>query len=368
MSVPAAVLTEVGGPLAVEEITLAPTGPDQVRVRLAATGVCHSDLSLANGTLRHQLPVVLGHEGAGRVIAVGDGVRDLRVGDPVVLNWAPACRTCWFCRHGEPYLCENAGQAQARRYASRADGSPLYPGLGVGAFATETVVDEHACVRLPDDIPLVEAALLGCAVLTGVGAVRNAARVRPGEAVLVIGLGGVGLAAVQGARIAGAGQIIAVDPAEGKRDLALRLGATDALAPGADLSRQVRHLCAGRGADHAIECVGRAETIRAAWSATRRGGHTTVVGLGQATDQVTFNALELGHFARTLSGCMYGSTDPAQDLPFLVECYRRGALDLRSMVGQEISLTEVGDAFTALDAGTGAGARSVVVFDRAAAP
>jgi S-(hydroxymethyl)glutathione dehydrogenase/alcohol dehydrogenase len=357
----AAVLRETGGVPRLEEIELAPPGPGQVRVRIAATGVCHSDLSLANGTLRYPRPVVLGHESAGRVVAVGDEVSDLAVGDPVVLSWAPPCRSCWYCRKGEPYLCEQAEAAWYRPYASDDTGTPVYAGLGVGGFATETVVDASACVRLPDGVPLVEAALLGCALLTGIGAIRHAAGVRPGESVLVLGLGGVGLSAVQGARIAGAGRIIGVDPSEEKRALAQRLGATDLVEPGPDLAKRVRALCDGRGVDHAIECVGRAETIRAAWSSTRRGGRTTVVGIGPHTEQVSFSPLEIFQFARTLSGCVYGSADPHIDVPFLVEQYRAGRLDLGSLVTARIGLTEVSDALAAMAAGHGA--RSLVVLD-----
>jgi S-(hydroxymethyl)glutathione dehydrogenase/alcohol dehydrogenase len=357
----AAVLRETGGVPRLEEIELAPPGPGQVRVRIAATGVCHSDLSLANGTLRYPRPVVLGHESAGRVVAVGDEVSDLAVGDPVVLSWAPPCRSCWYCRKGEPYLCEQAEAAWYRPYASDDTGTPVYAGLGVGGFATETVVDASACVRLPDGVPLVEAALLGCALLTGIGAIRHAAGVRRGESVLVLGLGGVGLSAVQGARIAGAGRIIGVDPSEEKRALAQRLGATDLVEPGPDLAKRVRALCDGRGVDHAIECVGRAETIRAAWSSTRRGGRTTVVGIGPHTEQVSFSPLEIFQFARTLSGCVYGSADPHIDVPFLVEQYRAGRLDLGSLVTARIGLTEVSDALAAMAAGHGA--RSLVVLD-----
>jgi S-(hydroxymethyl)glutathione dehydrogenase/alcohol dehydrogenase len=352
--IPAIVLREPGGPLRLEEIELVPPGPGQVRVRLAAAGVCHSDLSLARGTLKHEVPVVLGHEGAGTVVETGAGVTGVAVGDPVVVTWSPPCRRCWFCENGEPYLCANSTDAQRRPYARLADGTTAHPGLGVGAFAAETVVDATACVPLPADIPLAEAALLGCAVLTGVGAVRNAARVAPGESVVVIGLGGVGLCAVQGARLAGAGTIIAVDPAPDKAELALRLGATAALTPGPALGKEVRALTGGRGADHAIECVGRAETIRAAWSATRRGGRATVVGLGPASEQVTFNALEVAFFARTLAGCMYGSTDPAADIPALLADYRAGGLDLGALVTRTIPLSDVESAFEQMEAGTGA--------------
>ena len=356
----AAVVHAAGEQPQVETITLPDPGPGQVRVRLAATGVCHSDLSLARGTLVQLYPAVLGHEGAGRVVATG-ATTSLRHGDAVLLNWSPACGQCWFCLHGEPYLCVHASDTAARSYGQLADGAQVYPGLGVAAFATETVVAENACIRIPDDIPLEQAALLGCAVLTGVGAVLNAARVAPGESVVVFGLGGVGLCALQGARIAGAASIIAVDPSPAKADLARRLGATDVLEPSPDLGKQVRALTGGRGADHAIECVGRAETIRAAWSVTRRGGHATIVGMGAKSDTVNFNALEIAHFARTLTGCMYGASDPVRDIPVLLEHVRAGRLDLGALVSARIGLDGVAAAFADLEAGRGA--RSLIVFD-----
>lgn len=357
----AAVVRETGGALRVEEIDLPEPGPGQVRVRLAATGVCHSDLSLATGVLAHPMPAVLGHEGAGRVVSVGPGVTGLAPGDPVVLNWTPPCRECWFCAHGQPYLCPRAGEAMAAPYATLSDGTDVHPGLGTAAFATETVVSANACVRLAGDVPLEQAALLGCAVLTGVGAVLNAARVRPGESVVVFGLGGIGLCAVQAARIAGASTIVAVDPAPEKAELAQRLGATEVLEPSPDLSKRIRKLTEGPGADHAFECVGRAETIRAAWSATRRGGQATVVGLGAADDQLSLSALEVAHSARTLRGCMYGDTDPAVDVPVLLEHYRAGRLDLDALVSQRIALSDVSAAFDEMRAGRGA--RSLIVFD-----
>jgi len=356
----ALVLRSLDGPVAVEDIVLNPVGPGQVRVRLAAAGVCHSDLSLADGTLRQSFPVVLGHEGAGTVVETGDAVTGLAVGDHVVLNWSPPCRSCWFCDAGEPYLCAHADDARAVPFARTADGQGLYAGLGTGAFATETVVGAHACIPVPADIPLDEAALLGCAVLTGVGAVTNSARVRPGQSVVVIGLGGVGLAALQGARLAQAGTVIAVDPSPAKEALAFALGATHFLAPSNKLARSVRDLTGGRGADHAVECVGRAGTIRAAWSATRRGGTATVVGLGSPKDELSFSALEVAYFARTLTGCMYGSTDPAVDIPILLEHYRAGRLDLSALVSDHVPLAAVGEAFTRMRSGLGA--RTLVHF------
>jgi S-(hydroxymethyl)glutathione dehydrogenase/alcohol dehydrogenase len=360
VSVRAAVLRAVGEPLRVEDIELGPPGPGKVRVRMVATGVCHSDLSLARGTLMQQTPAVLGHEGAGRVAAVGGGVSAVAPGDAVLLNWAPPCRRCWWCIHDQPFLCAHSGDAAAVPYARLCDGEPVFAGLGVAAFATETVVAEAACIPVPEDIDLEEAAVLGCAVLTGVGAVLHAAAARPGESVAVIGLGGVGLCALQGARIAGASQVIAIDPSPSKAELARRLGATDVLEPGPDLAKRVRGLTDGRGADHAIECVGRAQTIRTAWSITRRGGRATIVGLGPKTDTVAFNALEIAHFARDLRGCMYGNADPAADIPMLLEHVRAGRLDLGALVTQRISLDEVEPAFEEMREGRGA--RSLIVF------
>jgi S-(hydroxymethyl)glutathione dehydrogenase / alcohol dehydrogenase len=375
----AVVLTEIGAPMRVAEIELPDPGPGQVRVRLAAAGVCHSDLSLSNGTLRQPVPAVLGHEGAGTVVAIGADVIGVAPGDRVVLNWSPACGECQFCRRGEGYLCIHGADAAGTHYASLAGSqTPLFAGLGTAAFATETVVPAGGVLPLPDDVPFQDAALLGCAVLTAYGAVNHAAGVQPGESVVVFGLGGVGLAVVQSARIAGAGPIIAVDVRSEKEKLARRLGATDFLVAdppppthgnAADgmaanakpaVPRQVRELT-GDGADHAIECVGRAATIRAAWSSTRRGGSTTVVGIGRADDKVEFSALELFHFARTLRGCVYGNSNPAADLPVLAELVRTGRFDVSALVTDRIGLDDVPAAFERMSAG--AGARSLIEFE-----
>ncbi|MFB7667493.1 Zn-dependent alcohol dehydrogenase [Kitasatospora sp. NPDC056138] len=357
----AVLLTAVGAPLELTEIELPEPGPGQVRVRLAAAGVCHSDLSLSNGTLRTATPTVLGHEGAGTVTAVGEGVNSVRPGDAVVLNWAPACGACHLCGLGEPWLCERAAEASAATYGSLADGTGVHPGLGVAAFAEETVVAERALVPLPAGVPLDSAAVLGCAVLTGYGAVHNAARVRAGESVVVYGLGGVGLATLQAARIAGAGPVIAVDVSPGKEELALRHGATDfLLADDRTTGKAVRKLTGGHGADHAFECVGRADTIRAAWSATRRGGRTTVIGIGGKEEMVSFSALEIFYFARTLTACVYGNSDPAKDIPVLAEHVRAGRLDLEALITDRIALAEIPDAFERM--AQGRGGRSLVVF------
>ena len=357
----AAVLPAVGAPLEITDIDLPDPGPGQVRIRLAAAGVCHSDLSLSDGTMRVPVPAVLGHEGAGTVVAVGEDVTHVAPGADVVLNWAPSCGSCHACRLGEVWLCANALKGAADVYAHRAaDGSDLHPGLNVAAFAEETVVSAACVLPLPDGIPLTDAALLGCAVLTGYGAVHHSARVRPGETVAVYGVGGVGLAALQGARIAGASRIVAVDVSPEKEELARNAGATDYVLASDATAREIRALTAKQGVDVAIECVGRATTIRAAWDSTRRGGRTTVVGIGGKDQQVTFNALELFHWGRTLAGCVYGNSDPAKDLPVLADHVRAGRLDLGALVTERIALDGIPAAFENMLAGKGG--RALVTF------
>ncbi|HCA88488.1 MAG TPA: alcohol dehydrogenase [Streptomyces sp.] len=356
----AVVLSAVNAPLEIAEIVLPEPGPGRVRVRLAAAGVCHSDLSLSNGTLRQPVPAVLGHEGAGTVTAVGEGVDTVAPGDRVVLNWAPSCGDCHFCGLAEPWLCVNAMAGAAVPYARTTGGDDLYPGLSSAVFAEETVVSAKSVLPLPEGVPLTDAALLGCAVLTGYGAVNHSAQVREGETVAVFGVGGVGLSVIQSARIAGAGQIIAVDVSPEKEGLARAAGATDYLVAGDDTAKQIRKLTGGHGSDVAVECVGRGQTIRTAWSSTRRGGRTTVVGIGRKDDQVSFSALELFHFGRTLSGCVYGNCDPARDLPVLAGHIRAGRLDLSGMVTDRIGLDGVPAAFEAMLAGRGG--RALIVF------
>ncbi|CCK31242.1 S-(hydroxymethyl)mycothiol dehydrogenase [Streptomyces davaonensis JCM 4913] len=357
----AAVLPAVGAPLEIAEIDLPDPGPGQVRVRLAAAGVCHSDLSLSNGTMRVPVPAVLGHEGAGTVTAVGEGVTHIAPGAEVVLNWAPSCGSCPACALGEVWLCANAMNGAADVYAHRAsDGTDLHPGLNVAAFAEETVVSASCVLPAPDGVPLTEAALLGCAVLTGYGAVHHSAQVREGETVAVYGVGGVGLAALQSARIAGASRIVAVDVSPAKEELARAAGATDYVIASENTAREIRALTGKQGVDVAIECVGRATTIRTAWDSTRRGGRTTVVGIGGKDQQVTFNALEIFHWGRTLSGCVYGNTDPARDVPILAEHVRAGRLDLAMLVTERIGLEGIPAAFENMLAGKGG--RALVTF------
>ncbi|MEV7690473.1 Zn-dependent alcohol dehydrogenase [Streptomyces bungoensis] len=360
MAVRAAVLPAIGAPLEITGVELPDPGPGQVRVRLAAAGVCHSDLSLSNGTMRVPVPAVLGHEGAGTVVSVGEGVTHVSPGDGVVLNWAPSCGSCHACTLGEVWLCANALNGAAAVYARTTGGTDLHPGLNVAAFAEETVVAASCVLPLPEGIPLVDAALLGCAVLTGYGAVHHAARVQPGETVAVFGAGGVGLATLQSARVAGASRIIAVDVSPAKEELARAAGATDYVLASDSTSREIRALTGKQGVDVAVECAGRAVSIRAAWDSTRRGGRTTVVGIGGKDQEVTFNALEIFHWGRTLSGCVYGNTDPARDLPVLAEHVRAGRLDLSALVTERITLEGIPAAFDAMLAGKGG--RALVVF------
>ncbi|MCX5396113.1 Zn-dependent alcohol dehydrogenase [Streptomyces sp. NBC_00102] len=356
----AAVLPAVQAPLEITDIELPETGPGQVRVSLAAAGVCHSDLSLSNGTMRLPVPCVLGHEGAGTVLEVGEGVEHVAPGDGVVLNWAPSCGVCHPCRIGEVWLCADALKGAANVHARLADGTELHPGLNVGAFAQETLVAANCVLPAPAGIPLTDAALLGCAVLTGYGAVHHSARVRAGETVAVFGIGGVGLAVLQSARIAGASRIVAVDVTPEKEELARLAGATDYVVASATTPREIRKLTDGVGADVAVECVGRAQTIRTAWESTRRGGRTTVVGIGAKDQDVTFNALEIFHWGRTLTGCVYGNSDPERDLPVLAAHIRAGRFDVSSMVTERISLDGIPAAFENMIAGKGG--RALVTF------
>jgi len=358
----AAVVHEVGAPFVVEEIELAPTGPRDVRVRMAASGVCHSDLSVQNGSLPFMFPTVLGHEGAGVVVEVGEAVTRVAPGDHVVLTWMPACRRCYWCLAGQPMLCEvGLTESLGGPYAT-VGGTRLVRGLGTATFGEQTLVPEDEVVRVDPSVPLELAALVGCALATGVGAVWHTARVTPGSTVAVVGCGGVGLSVIQGARLAGASAVVAVDRVPAKLEMAEAMGATVVVdAAAADPVAAVRDHTGGRGADFAFEVVGRADTIRTAFAATRRGGTTVLVGAGSPAEQVQFSAFELFVDAKTVVGCVYGSTDADRDFPVLVDLVRTGALDAASLVTRRIGLDDINDAFRAMEAGEVA--RSVIVYD-----
>jgi S-(hydroxymethyl)glutathione dehydrogenase/alcohol dehydrogenase len=356
----AVVLREVGA-TAVEELALRPIGDQEVRVRLAASGVCHSDLSLRDGSIPTLMPSTLGHEGAGIVTEVGADVTTVGPGEHVVLTWTVPCRSCAHCLRGETQLCLHGyDHAYGAPYAESAAG-PVWPGMGVGSLAEETLLPAAAVVLVDQSLPLDLAALLGCGVTTGVGAVMRTAAVRPGESVLVIGCGGVGLAAIQGARLAGAARIVAADRVAAQLPAAVANGATDTVdASETDLAAAVRELTGGAGVDHGIEVVGKPATMRAAYDATRRGGKVTLVGAAGIEESVTFPALSLMADGKTIQGSVYGASDPARDIPVLAGLAQRGQLDLEAMVTRRIGIDDVEEAFS--DMAAGRGARSVVCF------
>jgi S-(hydroxymethyl)glutathione dehydrogenase/alcohol dehydrogenase len=361
--VKAAILDEVGGAFRVDDVELDAPGPGRVHVAVAASGVCRSDLSVVKGIMPQPLPSVLGHEGAGVVVAVGDGVSRVTAGDHVVLSWVDACRHCFFCLDGHVELCEHGidhafGPAYGRL---RGGGSPVYAGFGTATFGEQTVVPESCCVPIDPSFPLVLAALIGCGVVTGVGSVLHGARVAAGETVAVVGCGGVGLAAIQAARLAGASRIVAVDRLASKLAMATDSGATDVVdAAAGDPVEQVRAITGGRGVDHALEVVGLSSTIRQAYAMARRGGTVAVVGAGGFDDMVQFSTMELMVDAKTVRGVVYGATDPHRDFPKMVELHQRGLLDLSLLVTREIALEELPAAFDAMEAGEVA--RSVIVY------
>jgi S-(hydroxymethyl)glutathione dehydrogenase/alcohol dehydrogenase len=363
----AAICHEKNQPVRVEDVTLDAPRREEVRVRMVATGVCHSDLSVVHGVIPMKLPCVLGHEGAGVVEEVGEGVTHVAPGDKVVLAWVTPCGRCFFCRLGKPHLCE-VGELINRTNRMpdgtsrlRLGGQELSAFSALGALAEEAVVPANAAVKLPPDAPLDRCALLGCAVTTGVGAVFNTAQVTPGSKVAVFGAGGVGLNAIQGAAIAGAERIVAVDTQAAKLERAKVFGATDTVdASQGDPVEAVRRLTAGRGADYVFEAVGRKETIEQALAATRKAGTCVVIGVGSPRESVALSVFGIPYFEKRLVGSWYGSANVHVDVPKLLALYRAGKLKLDELVTRTYPLAEVNQAFA--DMTSGANARGVVVF------
>jgi S-(hydroxymethyl)glutathione dehydrogenase / alcohol dehydrogenase len=350
-----AALMREPGLLEVAELDVEEPRPDEVLVRMAAVGVCGTDLHSYKGEWDRPTPIVLGHEGAGVVEAVGDDVTGVAAGDRVVLSWAPACGECGACRRGRPAACGPLSTAIGRgtllggRTGLSLGGETVYRGTATGALAEHVVVAAPAALALPDDVPLEHAALLGCAALTGVGAGLHAARPEPGFTALVLGAGGVGQFVVQGARIAGADAILVVDPVESRRDAALRLGATHAFAP--DDVKEALRAFDPEGVDWAFDAVGAPETTKLALRWTRGGGTTVVVGLPAAGARLDLDPLDFTNREKTLTGTIYGSEDPAVALPRLLELVRAGELELGSLVGPSFPLDRADDAFRASLAG-----------------
>lgn len=364
MKVNAAVLVETGGeqpyerarPLRVTELELDPPGRGELLIRIGAAGLCHSDLSVINGSRPRPLPMVLGHEAAGEVVEVGPDA-EFSVGDHVVLAFVPACGACRMCLAGRPALCEPGAVANrngtllsgSRRWRA-ADGGQPHHHLGVSAFAEYAVVSGKSAVRVDPTLPFGIAALFGCAVLTGAGAAFHSAEVKPGEKVAVFGLGGVGLAALLAAKAAGASSIVAVDVVPAKRDLALRLGAAHAVEGGPDAVEAVRELTGG-GADKVIDTTGSEHVLAQAYHATRIGGTTVTVGLPHPDRQLVIPALSLVAEERTLRGSYLGSSVPRRDIPRFIELYQAGLLPVQELLSGELRLDEVNAGFDRLASG-----------------
>lgn len=355
MKTRAALFHAVGEPLEIAEIDLAEPRPHEVLVRMRAVGICGTDLHQVNGELERPTPTVLGHEGAGVVEDVGDGVTALRPGDEVVLSWAPSCGECAGCRRGRPATCRvlNAAIPNGTLLDGTTGlsyrGETVYRGTATGCLAEQIVVSEQVALPLGEGIPPDQAALLGCAVLTGVGAALFAARVEPGASVLVVGAGGVGQFVVQGARIAGATTIIACDPVEARVEAARRAGATH-VAPPNDLRSLVRGAVPD-GVDYAFDAVGAAATTATAIRFTREGGTTVIVGLPADGQRLDLDPWELIRKEKRLTGSLYGSEDPAVALRVMLEHVRAGQLDLASSLGPAFPLERVNDAIAASLAG-----------------
>jgi S-(hydroxymethyl)glutathione dehydrogenase/alcohol dehydrogenase len=359
----AALLREFSSDLSVEEVSVASPEGHEVLVRVVASGVCHTDRTMQLGASPLALPMVLGHEVSGVVQAVGPDVDYVRAGDRVVICASAFCGHCEWCMRGQPQQCLNKGQTRPAGRSPRlsAGGAEVHGFVGVGGFAEQVLVHDGALVTIPDEMPLDLAALLGCSVVTGVGAVINAARVRPGQTVAVIGCGGVGLNAVQGARLAGAARIIAVDRLAGKLDLAKRLGATDVVdAAATDPVAAVLDLVPG-GVDHAVEVVGRSATIESAFAMLRIRGTLTVVGVARPEDRISLNPADFFRLEKRIQGSRIGSARLRIDIPMLCRLYLDGRLRLDELVSARVPLEGVNAALADLDESLGA--RTVVTFE-----
>lgn len=374
MKIRAAVLRESGlsapfaqsRPLHITELDLAPPGPGEVKVKMIAAGLCHSDLSVITGVRPRPLPMALGHEASAQVVEVGAGVRNVRVGQTVVLVFVPSCGHCVPCMEGRPALCEPGAEANGKGemleggYRLSAAGSHVSHHCGVSAFADHAVVSARSCIPIDDSIDPVEAAVFGCAVLTGVGAVVNTGKVTPGASALIVGLGGVGLSALLGAKAAGANPLIAVDVQASKLELALSLGATAAVnARDPDAVAQIRELTRG-GVDFAFEFAGSVPAMELAYGATRRGGTTVTAGLPRPDDRWPLQQLGLTAEERTVKGSYIGSCIPARDVPRYLGLYRSGALPVDRLIGRKLALEDINEGFDGLASGNSL--RDLIVF------
>jgi Zn-dependent alcohol dehydrogenase len=362
MKIRAAVLNEMGAPapyaqskpLSIEEIELDPPGPGEVLVKIAAAGLCHSDLSVIEGNRPRPMPMALGHEAAGVCEELGPGVDDLQKGDHVVMVFVPSCGHCLPCSEGRPALCEPGAAANgagtllsgARRL--HRNGKHINHHLGVSGFAEYATISRRSCVKIDRELPLDEAALFGCAVLTGVGAVINTAKVPAGSTVAVVGLGGVGLSSILGAVASGASRVVAVDLSDEKLGLARQLGATDTFNAGApDAVNKIRETLKG-GVEYAFEMAGSVRAVELAYKITRRGGTTVTAGLPNPTHTFALPPVNLVAEERTIKGSYIGTCVPVRDLPRYVELYRRGKLPVDRLMSKHLRLDEINDGFDLL--------------------
>lgn len=367
MKIKAALLFDAHQPFRVEEVLLDEPHAGEVLVKIAASGVCHSDYHLVSGATKHPMPVVPGHEGAGVVEAVGPGVTRVQPGDHVVLNWAPDCGECFYCQRGKPNLCETyvepiwAGtMLDGTTRLKRLDGTPVYHFSGLASFAEYSVVPQESCVRIRKDVQLAAAALVGCAVATGVGAAMYTAAVRPGESVVVFGCGGVGLNILQGAAMCGASPIIAVDIHPAKMDIARVFSATHTVLASENPVQAVRDLTHGRGADHAFEAVGIPALQEQAFAAVRPGGTLTLAGLSAMGSGTNLPGAIITRQEKVIKGSYYGTINATRDFNMMIDLYMAGRLKLDELISQEYTLDQINEAYDAML--SGAVSRGVVVF------
>ena len=366
MKMKAAVLRETGAkrpystsqPIHIEEVEIDPPQPGELLVKIAGGGLCHSDLSIINGNRARPMPLVLGHEGAGEVVEVGAGVRDIKVGDPIIFQFSASCGVCQNCLSGRPQLCETHDKARAKGHLM-AGGSRLKDSKGVeiahqsgvSCFAEYAVVDRGTAVKVDKDLPLADAAIFGCAVMTGVGAVLNTARIRAGDTVACVGLGGVGLNGLLGAKLAGAEKIIAVDISDDKLGLARQLGATHTVnARDENHVEQIKELTNG-GVDYAFEFSGSVAATETCYKSIRIGGEVIVVGLAPSNSLFSFNPSDIVNSEKAIRGSYMGSCVPVRDIPRYIELYRQGKLPVDKLINKSIGFDKINDGFDQLTDG-----------------
>lgn len=359
-----AVVVDALNEFSVQEVQLDSPKAGEVRVKMVATGVCRSDWSVISGTIPMPLPAVIGHEGAGIITELGEGVEKFALGDHVVLSFIPECGECFYCKNDQAYLCASknnaaGGMLDGTTRVHRGD-EDIMVMTQLGCMAEECIAPAISCVKINDDVPLSSAALIGCGVMTGVGAALNAAKVKPGSTAVVFGCGGIGLSTIQGACIAGAKNVVAVDTLPAKLDMAKTFGATHGCLL-EDANEFILELTEGRGADYCFEAVGNTALMQLAEASTRPGGVCTVIGVGKMDEQFVLSPFMLPLTGKRIQGTMYGNCNPSKDFPKLLDYYKKGELDLDGMITKTYSIDQASEAFA--DLTSGANARGVIIYD-----